>query len=72
MEEHSQDCIQFAEDVAHMMACRKKVEEIKRAQWIVPMHRKYNNDDYEEACYELRKAEEDVKEWLDDIFGNED
>jgi hypothetical protein len=67
--EYSQDCIQFAEDVAHMMACRKKVEEIKRAQRIAPMHRKYNNDDYEEACYELRKAEEDVKEWLNDIFG---
>lgn len=67
--EYSQDCIQFAEDVSHMMACRQKVEEIKRAQRIAPMHRKYNNDDYEEACYELRKAEEDVKEWLDDIFG---
>lgn len=67
--EYSQDCIQFAEDVSHMMACRKKVEEIKRAQWRTPMHRKYNNDDYEEACYELRKAEEDVKEWLNDIFG---
>lgn len=70
--EYSQDCIQFAEDVSHMMACRKKVEEIKRAQRIAPMHRKYNNDDYEEACYELRKAEEDVKEWLNDIFGEED
>lgn len=67
--EYSQDCIQFAEDVSHMMACRQKVEEIKRAQRIAPMHRKYNNDDYEEACYELRKAEEDVMEWLDDIFG---
>lgn len=67
--EYSQDCIQFAEDVAHMMACRQKVEEIKRAQRRCPIYRKYDEDDYENACYELRKAEEDVKEWLNDIFG---
>lgn len=72
MEEYSQDCIQFAEDVLHMMACKAKVDEIKRAQQIAPIHRKYNGDDFADALYELRKAESTVKEWLRDIFGDED
>ena len=70
--EYSKDMIAFAEDVADMMAKRRKVEEIKRTQRIAPMHRKYNNDDFESACYELRIAECEVKEWLRDIFGEED
>ena len=70
--EYSKETIEFAEIVADMMAKRKKVEEIKRAQRIAPMRRKYNNDDFESACYELRLAECEVKEWLDDIFGEEE
>ena len=70
--EYSKEMIEFAEDVADMMAKRKKVEEIKRAQRIAPMHRKYNNDDFESACYELRVAECEVKEWLKDILGLEE
>ena len=37
--EYSKDMIAFAEDVADMMAKRRKVEEIKRAQRIAPMHK---------------------------------
>ena len=70
--EYSADCIQFAELVSDMIAKRKKVEEIKRTQRIAPIRRKYNNDDFESACYELRKAECEVNEWLKDIFGLED
>ena len=70
--EYSKETIEFAEIVADMMAKRKKVEEIKRAQRIAPMRRNYNNDDFESACYELKKAECEVKEWLDDIFGEEE
>lgn len=70
--EYSADCIQFAELVSDMMAKRKKVEEIKRAQRIAPIRRKYNSDDFESACYELKKAECEVNEWLKDIFGLED
>lgn len=70
--EYSKEMIEFAEIVADMMAKRKKVEEIKRAQRIAPIHRKYNSDDFESACYELRLAECEVKEWLDDIFGEEE
>jgi hypothetical protein len=70
--EYSKEMIEFAEDVADMMAKRKKVEEIKRAQRIAPIRRKYNNDDFESACYELRLAECEVKEWLDNIFGEEE
>jgi hypothetical protein len=69
---YSKDMIAFAEDVADMMAKRRKVEEIKRAQRIAPMRRKYNNEDFESACYELRIAECEVREWLRDIFGEED
>lgn len=70
--EYSADCIQFAELVSDMIAKRKKVEEIKRAQRIAPIRRKYNNDDFESACYELKKAECEVNEWLKGIFGLED
>ena len=70
--EYSKETIEFAEIVADMMAKRKKVDEIKRAQRIAPMRRKYNNDDFESACYELKKAECEVREWLKDIFGEED
>ena len=70
--EYSADCIQFAELVSDMMAKRKKLEEIKKAQRIAPIRRKYNNDDFESACYELKKAECEVNEWLKDIFGLDD
>lgn len=70
--EYSKDMIAFAEDVADMMAKRRKMEEIKRAQHICPIHRKYNEDDYAAACYELRIAECEVREWLRDIFGEEE
>ena len=70
--EYSADCIQFAELVSDMMAKRKKLEEIKMAQLIAPIRRKYNNDDFESACYEMKKAECEVNEWLKDIFGLED
>ena len=70
--EYSKDMIAFAEDVSDMMAKRRKVEEIKKAQHISPIHRKYNGDDYAAACYEFRIAECEVREWLRDIFGEED
>ena len=69
--EYSKDMISFAEDVADMMAKRRTVEEIKKAQRIAPIRRKYNNDDFESACYELRIAECEVRSWLRDIFGEE-
>lgn len=65
--EYSKEMIAFAEDVADMMAKRRKVEEIKRTQRT--MRRNYNNDDFESACYELRIAECEVRDWLRDIFG---
>lgn len=66
--EYSKDMIAFAEDVADMMAKRRKVERIKKAS---PFHCKYNDDDYAAACYELRIAECEVRNWLRDIFGEE-
>ena len=69
---YNEELIKFAEDVAHMMACKAKVDEIKRAQRIAPIHRKYNGDDLANALYDLRKAECEVKEWLEDILGLED
>ena len=63
--------IAFAEDVADMMAKRRTVEEIRKAKHISPFHCKYNDDDHASACYELRIAECEVRNWLRDIFGEE-
>jgi hypothetical protein len=70
--EYSKDMIAFAEDVSDMMAKRRKLDEIKKALHISPIHRKYDGEDLASAAYELRVAECEVREWLRDIFGEEE
>lgn len=70
--EYSKDMIAFAEDVADMMAKRRKLDEIKKALHISPIHCKYDGEDLASAAYELRVAECEVREWLRDIFGEEE
>ena len=70
--EYSKDMIDFAEDVADMMAKRRKVEKIRAQQRRYPLYREFNGDDLESATYELRIAECEVREWLRDIFGEEE
>lgn len=60
----------FAEDVANMMALRDEYLKMKAKQRIG--FERVHGEDIEEAYHEFKKAESQVKEWLDDIFGEEE
>lgn len=72
MSEYSKECIMFAEVVSDMMAKRRRAEKILKARKRNPMHGKHNDDDGFAAWYEMRKAEQDVQEWISDILGLEE
>ena len=68
--EYSKEMIEFAEDVADMMALRDEYLKMKAKLRIY--FGRVDGEDVEEAYHNFKKAESQVKEWLDDIFGEEE
>ena len=68
--EYSKEMNEFAEDVAHMMALRDEYLKMKAKLRIY--FGRVDVEDVEEAYHNFKKAESQVKEWLDDIFGEEE
>jgi hypothetical protein len=68
--EYSKEMIEFADDVADMMALRNEYL-TKKAKHRTGFGR-VDGEDVEEAYHNFKKAESQVKEWLKDILGEED